>query len=75
MNNKVCVKGRSVFHIVSLGELSFLLKGILPPSGFLIVSDARETCRGISCAVDFEPALKMKAEIFSNRRWHNDFIC
>jgi hypothetical protein len=49
MNNTICIKFKSVFHIVSLWELSFLLKGIQPPSGFLIVSDARETCRGISC--------------------------
>jgi hypothetical protein len=34
------------------------------------VSDARETCRGISCAVGFESALKMKAETFSIRRCH-----
>jgi hypothetical protein len=75
MNNKVCVKGRSVFHIVSLGELSFLLKGIQPPSGFLIVSDARESCRRISHAVCFEPALKMQTEIFSTRRSHKDVTC
>jgi hypothetical protein len=34
MNSTNCAKCRSVFHIVSLGQLSFLLKGILPPSGF-----------------------------------------
>jgi hypothetical protein len=38
-------------------------------------SDARETRRGTSCAVGFEPALEMKAETFANRRRHKDFIC
>jgi hypothetical protein len=45
MNNTICAKCRSVIHIVSLWELSFLLKGIGPLSGFWIVSDARETFR------------------------------
>jgi hypothetical protein len=51
------------------------LKGIQPPSGFLIVSDARESCRRISCAVFFKPALKMQTQIFSTRRSHKDVIC
>jgi hypothetical protein len=51
------------------------LKGILPLSGFLSVSDENETCRGISGAQGFEPAGKMKPETFSNRRYHKDVIC
>jgi hypothetical protein len=75
LNNTICSKCRCVSHIVSLGELSFLLKGILPPSGSLNVSDARQTCTGISGAEGSEPALKKKTETFSNRRCHKDVIC
>jgi hypothetical protein len=55
MNNTICVKCRSVLHIVSLWKLSFLLKGIVSASlsRFSFVSDARKICTGILAAQGF----------------------
>jgi hypothetical protein len=39
------------------------------------VSDARQTCTGISDAEGFDPDLEMKAEAFSIRICQKDIIC
>jgi hypothetical protein len=44
-NNTICVRGRSVMHIVSLWELSYPLQGILPTSQGFQVGEIFTLCK------------------------------
>jgi hypothetical protein len=56
MNSTICVKCRSVLHIVSYENWVSSWKEFCIPQDFEVI-DARQTCMGISGAEGFEPAL------------------
>jgi hypothetical protein len=76
MKNAISVKCRSILLIVSLLELSFLLKGILPSSWSYQVTVVNGThVQEFQMLRVLEPALRMKAQRCSNSRGQKDFIC